>query len=74
MDKKKLTFYSEGAQLAAELYLPSNATGKVPAVVLCQGFAGTKELLLPPYAARLAEHGFAALAACRKRPTSDDTL
>jgi hypothetical protein len=25
MDKKKVTFYSEGSQLAAELYLPVNA-------------------------------------------------
>ncbi len=61
MEKKKVTFFSESLQVAAELYLPANATGKAPAVVLCQGFSGTKEVLLPAYAVRLAERGFAAL-------------
>ncbi|MFZ6028703.1 MAG: alpha/beta hydrolase [Chloroflexota bacterium] len=56
-----VSFYSEGYRIAAHLYLPETLSGKVPAVVMAHGFSGVKELLLPPYAERLASAGFAAL-------------
>jgi fermentation-respiration switch protein FrsA (DUF1100 family) len=62
MEKKKVSFFSEGIPVVGELYLPTEDSRKVPAVVLCHGFAGVKEILLPPYAERLASKGFAALA------------
>jgi hypothetical protein len=59
-----VTYYSEGAEIGAMLYLPDGAGAgqRVPCVVLCHGFTGIKELILPDYARRFAAAGFAALA------------
>ena len=46
--------------IVGQLYLPDGA-GPFAGVVLCHGFAGVKELLLPAYAQRFAGAGFAAL-------------
>lgn len=51
-----------GPRLAADLYLPPSASGPVPAVVTGSGFGGVKEMLLPHFAAALAEAGIATLA------------
>ena len=61
--KNSVEFYSEGLKLAGDLYLPDSpaADTTLPGVVLCHGFAGIKEVLLPPYAEALAQNGFAAL-------------
>lgn len=61
--KKDITFYSEGSKIAGHLYLPEKAdeNNKVPAVVLCHGFAGIKELLLPVFAEKFAKQGYASL-------------
>ena len=48
MERKKVSFFSEGAQIAGEFYLPDDTQENMPAVVLCHGFAGIKEILLPP--------------------------
>ena len=40
-----IQFQSQGATIAAHLYLPENAN-RSPAILLCHGFAGVKELLL----------------------------
>lgn len=56
-----VSFFSEGARIAAHLYRPEGATGPCPAIVLCHGFAGFKEMLLPPYAERFARAGYVAL-------------
>jgi fermentation-respiration switch protein FrsA (DUF1100 family) len=58
-----VSFYSEGMRVSGQLYLPDQRREgeKLPAVVLCHGFAGFKELLLPPYAERFAASGLAAL-------------
>lgn len=63
-----VTFFGPGgARLAGMLALPDapgapGATLRVPAVLLCQGLSGIKELVLPAVAARLRAAGFAALA------------
>lgn len=59
---KNLSFYSEGKVLKGNLYLPENFVEgeKLPIIVLCHGFGGVKELLLPNYANKFAESGFAA--------------
>jgi dipeptidyl aminopeptidase/acylaminoacyl peptidase len=56
-----VSFYSDTHRLSGVLTLPVGP-GPHPAVVLCHGFTGIKELILPFYAARFAEAGFAALA------------
>ncbi len=53
-------FESAGSKVAAHLYLPQKDT-KVPGIVMCHGFAGVKELLLPNFAQRFAAHGYAVL-------------
>ncbi len=61
--KKPITFYSEGSLISADLYLPDNinAEKKCPGIVLCHGFAGIKDILLPPYAEKFAASGFISL-------------
>jgi len=65
---KTVTFYSDGLRLAGVLTLPGRPgtprpdDRPLPGVVLCHGFTGVKELILPYYARRFAQAGFAALA------------
>jgi pimeloyl-ACP methyl ester carboxylesterase len=54
-------FWSDGLQLAADLYLPSGP-GPHPAVVMCHGFGGLREFWLPDFAAHFNGRGYAALA------------
>ena len=63
MMKQEVIFYSENCKIIGDLYLPENARPdeKNPAVVLCHGFSGIREILLPPYAELFAQNGFAAL-------------
>ncbi|MCX5900896.1 MAG: alpha/beta fold hydrolase [Proteobacteria bacterium] len=60
---QEVSFYSEGSLLIGNLYLPDAQTdvAMLPAVVLCHGFSGIREILLPPYAELFAQNGFAAL-------------
>jgi uncharacterized protein len=61
--RRDIQFYSETSLLQGHLYLPegSSPDSKLPCVILCHGFAGVKELLLPKFAQAFAEKGFAAL-------------
>ncbi|SBS64582.1 UilS family quorum-quenching N-acyl-homoserine lactonase [Vibrio atlanticus] len=55
-------FPSQGGAISAHLYLPKNKPQThYPIIILCHGFCGVKELLLPAYAERFAEQGYAAL-------------
>ncbi len=62
--ERRVEFYSEGDRLSAVLYLPAGASAEspVPGVVLCHGFTGIKELILPDYGRGFARAGIAALA------------
>jgi cephalosporin-C deacetylase-like acetyl esterase len=64
MKTELVHFYSDGCRLAGRLNIPDGATveNKRPGIVLCHGFTGIKELILPQYAEAFAEAGFAALA------------
>jgi len=57
-------FYSEESKISAHLYLPDglDTARKYPAVILCHGFAGIKEALVPPYAEGFSKNGFIVLA------------
>jgi alpha-beta hydrolase superfamily lysophospholipase len=52
-------FLSEGSRIKGHLYQPAEAGGgrKFPAIVVCHGFAGVKELLLPRFAEKFAAAG-----------------
>lgn len=56
-------FTSDTAVCAADLYLPADATGMLPCVVMGHGFSATKDsFALPQYARRFADAGYAVLA------------
>ena len=61
MQKQNIHFDSAGSNIAAHLYLPESAVKNTPAILLCHGFAGVKELLLPAFAEYFAKAGFVAM-------------
>lgn len=55
-------FPVQGMSVSGHLYLPKNeSSAPHPVIILCHGFCGVKQLLLPAFAARFAEQGYAAL-------------
>lgn len=59
----KVTFVNRyGITLAADMYLPRQAGGSLPAIAVCGPFGAVKEQSSGLYAQQLAEHGFLALA------------
>ena len=59
----KVTFRNRyGITLAADLYVPKNATGKLSAIAVSGPFGAVKEQASGLYAQTLAERGFLALA------------
>jgi uncharacterized protein len=55
-------FLSENIKISGTIYSPVlNFGDKLPGMVLCQGFAGTKEMLLPAYAEEFAKNGYIVL-------------
>jgi dienelactone hydrolase len=62
--ERPVSYYSEGARLSAVLYVPDGAgpSSRRPGIVLCHGFTGIKELILPHYARHFAAEGYVALA------------
>ena len=63
VDHSKVTFVNRyGITLAADLYLPKNAEGRLPAIAVSGPFGAVKEQCSGLYAQTMAERGFAALA------------
>ena len=63
VDHKKFTFVNRyGITLAADMYTPKNATGKLPAIVISGPFGAVKEQSSGLYAQQLAERGFLTIA------------
>ena len=63
VDHCKVTFVNRyGITLAADLYIPKNAEGKLPAIAVCGPFGAVKEQCSGLYAQTMAEHGFLTLA------------
>ena len=59
----KITFHNRyGITLAADLYIPKDATGQLPAIAVCGPFGAVKEQVSGRYAQTLAERGFLTLA------------
>jgi len=59
--KIPMTFEHEGVSLAAHVYRPAGEGKALPAILLCHGFCGVKELLLPAFAEFFAARGFVAM-------------
>lgn len=63
VNHSKVTFHNRyGITLAADLYAPKNAAGKLPAIAVCGPFGAVKEQASGFYAQTMAEHGFLTLA------------
>ena len=63
VDHRKITFHNRyGVTLAADLYAPKNAKGKLPAVAVCGPFGAVKEQASVLYAQTMAERGFLTVA------------
>ena len=63
VNHRKVTFETQyGLTLAADLYVPKDAQGKLAAIAVSGPFGATKEQSSGLYAMRMAERGFVALA------------
>ncbi len=63
VDHKKVTFANHfGISLAADMYTPKNAEGKLPAIAVSGPFGAVKEQSSGLYAQEMAERGFLTMA------------
>ena len=63
VDHRKVTFVNHfGITLAADMYTPKNAEGKLPAIAVSGPFGACKEQSSGLYAQTMAERGFLAVA------------
>lgn len=63
VDQEKITFHNRyGITLAADLYRPKNAAGKLAALAVCGPFGAVKEQASGLYAQTMAERGFLTIA------------
>ncbi len=62
-DHSKVTFVNRyGITLAADMYVPKNAKGKLPAIAVCGPFGAVKEQCSGLYAQTMAERGYLTVA------------
>ena len=63
VEHRKVTFHNRyGITLAADLYQPKNAAGKLPAIAVCGPFGAVKEQAAGLYAQIMAERGFLTIS------------
>ena len=63
VNHSKVTFHNRyGITLAADMYVPKNANGKLAAVAVCGPFGAVKEQSAGLYAQTMAERGFLTIA------------
>ena len=63
VDHEKVTFHNRyGITLAADLYVPKGAKGKLPAIAVCGPFGAVKEQASGLYAQEMAERGYLTVA------------
>lgn len=63
VDHRKVTFVNRyGITLAADMYIPAGASGKLPAIAVSGPFGAVKEQSSGLYAQQLAERGFLTIA------------
>jgi dipeptidyl aminopeptidase/acylaminoacyl peptidase len=61
---KPVSFYSEGVELAGDLFLPADAKqgDRRAGIVLCDGYTGVRSIYLPDNARVLAEAGYVVMS------------
>ena len=61
---KPVTFYSEGIELAGDLFLPADVKqgDRRAGIVLCHGYTGVRSIYLPDNARVLAEAGYVVMS------------
>lgn len=63
IEHSKVTFINRyGITLAADMYVPKNSSGKLPAIAVSGPFGAVKEQCSGLYAQKMAERGFLAIA------------
>lgn len=64
MEKKTVTYYSEGHVIVADLYTPEgfDAAKRYPALIQCQGFSGIRDMMMEDFARFFTAAGFVCLA------------
>ena len=63
VDHRKITFHNRyGVTLAADMYIPKNISGKLPAIAISGPFGAVKEQSSGLYAQKMAEYGFLTIA------------
>lgn len=63
INHKKITFYNRyGITLAADMYIPKNTSGKLPAIAISGPFGAVKEQSSGLYAQKMAEYEFLTIA------------
>ncbi len=63
VNHSKVTFHNRyGITLVADMYMPKNAEGKLPAIAVCGPFGAVKEQAAGLYAQTMAERGFLTIA------------
>lgn len=63
VEHKKVTFHNRyGITLAADMYIPKNSNGKLPAIAVSGPFGAVKEQSSGLYAQKMAENGFLTIA------------
>lgn len=60
-ERTRISFESKGLNCAGYLYRPLDRGGRLPCVILANGFSNTMDWILPAYAERFAAAGFAVL-------------
>lgn len=62
-EHRKITFHNRyGITLAADMYMPKNITGKLPAIAVSGPFGAVKEQSSGLYAQKMTEYGFLTIA------------
>ncbi len=63
VNHSKVTFHNRyGITLAADMYVPKDAEGKLPAIAVCGPFGAVKEQCAGLYAQTMAERGYLTIA------------
>ena len=63
VNHRKVTFHNRfGLTLVADMYIPKNVEGKLPAIAVCGPFGAVKEQSSGLYAQTMAERGFLSIA------------
>ena len=59
--RQDIEFDAEGTTLRGWLYVPDEATGPAPTIVMCHGYSAVKEMFLDAFAEVFCDAGFCAL-------------